>query len=111
MLFKLHLIRCNFPDISYLSETQKKYFQFLTSRRICLIIEDKNCNFYYAFCGGLSSTEPGVLFVCFLLLLLFFFFFFFMSWSTEDSAAVVLFNVPCDGATGRLGGAGSTRGP
>ena len=22
-------IRCNFPDISYLSETQKNYFQFL----------------------------------------------------------------------------------
>ena len=37
MLFKLHLIpsvfmqiRCNFPDISYLSETQKNTFQFLT---------------------------------------------------------------------------------
>ena len=33
MLFKLHLIldviRCNFPDISYLSETQKNNFQFL----------------------------------------------------------------------------------
>ena len=36
MSFKLHLIsvfmqiRCNFPDISYLSETQKNNFQFLT---------------------------------------------------------------------------------
>ena len=37
MLFKLHLIlavfmqiRCNFPDISYLSETQKNDFQFLS---------------------------------------------------------------------------------
>ena len=33
MSFKLHLIldviRCNFPDISYLSETQKNNFQFL----------------------------------------------------------------------------------
>ena len=25
---KLHLIRCNLNDISYLSETQKNYFQF-----------------------------------------------------------------------------------
>ena len=37
MSFKLHLIssvfmqiRCNFPDISYLSETQKNNFQFLS---------------------------------------------------------------------------------
>ena len=29
MSFKLHLIRCNFPDISYLNETQKNSFQFL----------------------------------------------------------------------------------
>ena len=33
MSFKLHLIfmqiRCNFSDISYLSETQKNKFQFL----------------------------------------------------------------------------------
>ena len=38
MSFKLHLIkvfmqiRCNFPDISYLSETQKNNFQFLNKR-------------------------------------------------------------------------------
>ena len=43
MSFKLHLIfarkpsvfmqiRCNFPDISYLSETQKNNFQFLKNR-------------------------------------------------------------------------------
>ena len=28
-MFKLHLIRCNFPDFSYLSETQEYNFQFL----------------------------------------------------------------------------------
>ena len=27
---KCRLIRCNFPDISYLSETQKNNFQFLS---------------------------------------------------------------------------------
>ena len=43
MLFKLHLIlarkpsvfmqiRCNFPNISYLSETQKNTFQFLNEK-------------------------------------------------------------------------------
>ena len=26
-------IRCNFPDISYLSETQKNNFQFLNEKR------------------------------------------------------------------------------
>ena len=33
MSFKLHLIlaRCNFPDISYLSETQKNNFQLLNN--------------------------------------------------------------------------------
>ena len=47
MPFKLHLIlakvfmqiRCNFPDISYLSETQKNNFQFLiivTFKSICV---------------------------------------------------------------------------
>ena len=29
MSFKLHLIRYNFPDISYLSETQENNFHFL----------------------------------------------------------------------------------
>ena len=29
MSFKLHLIRYNFPDISYLCETQENNFQFL----------------------------------------------------------------------------------
>ena len=28
-------IRCNFPDISYLSETQKNNFQFLSQRSFC----------------------------------------------------------------------------
>ena len=34
MSFKLQFmqIRCNFPDISYLSETQKNNFQFLSKR-------------------------------------------------------------------------------
>ena len=27
-------IRCNFPDISYLSETQKNNFQFLSKRQL-----------------------------------------------------------------------------
>ena len=27
--YNYNLIRCNFPDISYLSETQKNNFQFL----------------------------------------------------------------------------------
>ena len=30
-------IRCNFPDISYLSETQKNNFQFLNENRPFLI--------------------------------------------------------------------------
>ena len=32
MSFKLHLIRCNFPDISYVSVTQKNKFQFLNEK-------------------------------------------------------------------------------
>ena len=32
-----NLIRCNFPDISYLSETQKNNFQFLIIRRTIYI--------------------------------------------------------------------------
>ena len=39
MSFKLHSvfmqIRCNFPDISYLSETQKNNFQFLSEALLC----------------------------------------------------------------------------
>ena len=31
-------IRCNFPDISYLSETQKNYFQFLNKINKPLVV-------------------------------------------------------------------------
>ena len=31
-------IRCNFSDISYLSETQKNNFQFLSNKRVIALI-------------------------------------------------------------------------
>ena len=46
MSFKLHLIldlrqiRCNFPDISNLSETQKNNFQFLSKFNMCFVNSD-----------------------------------------------------------------------
>ena len=38
-------IRCNFPDISYLSETQKNNFQFLN-----IYISKQAFNVYLEFC-------------------------------------------------------------
>ena len=38
MSFKLHQIRCNFPEISYLSETQKNEFQFLNKTHIMILV-------------------------------------------------------------------------
>ena len=38
MSFKLHQIRFNFPDISYLSETQKNNFQFLNIIKIYFFV-------------------------------------------------------------------------
>ena len=42
-------IRCNFPDISYLSETQKNKFQFInylivSLAFVCFIAENSSCN-------------------------------------------------------------------
>ena len=43
MSFKLHLILCNFPDISYLSETQKNNFQFLNKfPAMCFLYDFKH---------------------------------------------------------------------
>ena len=53
MSFKLHLmkvsmqIRCNFPDISYLSEAQKNNFQFLIKNLLFTI--------HYFFCYSLKK--------------------------------------------------------
>ena len=36
-------IRCNFPDISYLSETQKNNFQFLSDNRFFYFDKKIHC--------------------------------------------------------------------
>ena len=64
MSFKLHLIlagklfvfiqiRCNFPDISYLSEMQKNNFQFLIKTKRytkSLAIRHSNCMYFSIDC-------------------------------------------------------------
>ena len=47
MLGKLHLICMNFPDISYLSETQKNNFQFLTCSEVQKSFEVSWAELYY----------------------------------------------------------------
>ena len=61
MSFKLHLIlafmqiRCNFPDISYLSETQKNNIQFLRKTKFSFLFdvhELKPCGYAYPVSSG-----------------------------------------------------------
>ena len=45
-------IRCNFPDISYLSETQKNNFQFLNDSIFQLTLEDVSKSKVYEFAAN-----------------------------------------------------------
>ena len=64
MSFKLHLIlackplvfmqiRCNFPENSYLSETQKNNFQFLRNEHV----DASHVNFRWFICVNVQSQE------------------------------------------------------
>ena len=59
MSFKLHQIRCNFPDISYISETQKNNFQFLNKWQF--LDEKKKVIFFLIFAQNIDlgyTSEP-----------------------------------------------------